>query len=596
MNERVTTERPRHLLSKRLEWFVRGGFGLMLGILAVIGTASFYSIHQLSKIVVEQRSHYEMILSFEQLRFHLLDAESSQRGYIISGDKEYLGLFDEALRALEQDFINIRALDKRYQKKRMEMLQTFVGEKIDMLESNISLRDKEGFQAAGNVLTTGNVKKLMDAIRELIREMRAEESIILEKSNNELQIRAVMTEYVIAFGCTVAFLFVVISGWFIKRSVSDQRRIQEELFGSEEKLKAILDNATAVVYVKDLQGKYLLINRRFKEMFHLSEMEILRKTDFDLFAREIAEGFHRNDQKVLQTECALEFEETAIVDGEPRTYISLKFPLRSLSGKPYAVCGISTDITDRKRMATELEAAKQTAESASRAKSDFLATMSHELRTPLNAIIGFSEVLAMQNFGPLNKKQKEYVSDVFKSGKHLMSLINDILDLSKIEAGKMGLELGECLVSSIIQNSVAMIKDRAARHGIAIDVDVDQSIHIIRVDERKLKQIMFNLLSNAIEFTPDGGRVGIEIKRSGARTLLCCVSDTGAGIEDKDKAKMFQEFVQVSNSPRLRQGTGLGLVLTKKIVELYGGKIWFESEGKDKGSRFNFTLPETIIE
>ena len=596
MNKPVTTEEPRRFLSKRLEWFVRGGFGGMLVILAVVSSASFYSIHQLSHAAVERRATYETLFNFERLLSHLLDAESGQRGYIITGDTVYLQNYFDALRAVEQDFINIRAWDKGDQSQRIEKLQFLVAKKTAMFQENIELREQKGFEAAAQVVATGSGKKMMDAIRELIRDMKTEEAFVLEKANNEVQIRAILTEYVIAFGGGVAFLLVVISGWFIKRSVRDQKRMQEELLGSEEKLRAILDNATAVVYVKDLQGRFLMVNRQFKEIFHLKDKDIINKSNYEIFEQETADVFHRNDQKVLQTGSALEFEEAAMVAGVERTYISLKFPLWSLSGKPYAVCGISTDITDRKRMAIELEAAKLTAESASRAKSDFLAAMSHELRTPLNAIIGFSEVLSMQNFGPLNKKQKEYVSDVFKSGKHLMSLINDILDLSKIEAGKMELELGECLIASIVQTSVAMIKDRAAHHGITINVDVDESIHIIRVDERKLKQVMFNLLSNAIEFTPDGGRVGIEILRTEARTLLFCISDTGAGIEERDKAKIFQEFVQGSVPQRHRQGTGLGLVLTKRIVELYGGKIWFESKGKNKGTKFYFTLPGTIVE
>jgi len=227
-----------------------------------------------------------------------------------------------------------------------------------------------------------------------------------------------------------------------------------------------------------------------------------------------------------------------------------------------------------------------------RAKSEFLATMSHELRTPLNAIIGFSEILKAQSFGTLNDKQTDYITDVWESGKYLLSLINDILDLSKVEAGKMGLELGEFNLQTVLPNCLVMVRERAIYRGIEIAVDIDGSISSIVADERKLKQIIYNLLSNAIKFTPEFGRIGLEVKRKDGAEILFSVWDNGIGIEEKDKEKIFQEFTRIDSTySRKSPGTGLGLVLVKKFVELHGGKIWFESGGKDQGTRFSFILP-----
>ncbi|NQU73095.1 MAG: HAMP domain-containing histidine kinase [Candidatus Omnitrophica bacterium] len=239
----------------------------------------------------------------------------------------------------------------------------------------------------------------------------------------------------------------------------------------------------------------------------------------------------------------------------------------------------------------EASKAKRVAEIASKTKSQFLANMSHELRTPLNAIIGFSEVLKDESFGSLNDKQKEYANDILKSGEHLLSLINDILDLSKVEAGKIELRLTEFNLKTAIENILSMIKEKAMKQNIHISLDLKEDTGIIKADERRVKQIMFNLLSNAVKFTPDGGKIGIEAKLAEDKVLIS-VWDTGIGIEEKDRDKIFKEFEQIdSEYARKYTGTGLGLALTKKLVGLHGGRIWFESGGKDKGSRFSFTLP-----
>lgn len=253
---------------------------------------------------------------------------------------------------------------------------------------------------------------------------------------------------------------------------------------------------------------------------------------------------------------------------------------------------LAREIVERKRLEGELRLAKDTAEQASRAKSDFLASMSHELRTPLNAIIGFSEVLKEEGFGPLNEKQREYVNDVWTSGKHLLSLINDILDLSKVEAGKMELEPSDVDLNVVLRHSVVMIKEKALKHRLRVSLDIAEDLGVITADERKVKQILFNLLSNAAKFTSDGGTIGIRAKRHREHEVLVSVWDTGIGIDPGDRGKIFQEFVRLDNSyARKYPGTGLGLALTKKFVELHGGQIWFESDGKGQGTRFHFTLP-----
>jgi signal transduction histidine kinase len=228
-------------------------------------------------------------------------------------------------------------------------------------------------------------------------------------------------------------------------------------------------------------------------------------------------------------------------------------------------------------------------EAASRHKSEFLANMSHELRTPLNAIIGFSEVLTERMFGQLNEKQAEYLRDIYASGQHLLSLINDILDLSKIEAGRMELELADFDLPSAIDNALILVRERAGRRGITLGHSVDEWLGSIRGDERKVKQVLLNLLSNALKFTPEGGRIDVSGRlQDGAAEIA--VADTGVGVSLEDQEAVFEEFRQVGTADKKVEGTGLGLALSRKFIELHGGRIWVQSQ-VGHGSTFTFTLP-----
>jgi signal transduction histidine kinase len=230
-------------------------------------------------------------------------------------------------------------------------------------------------------------------------------------------------------------------------------------------------------------------------------------------------------------------------------------------------------------------------EAASRHKSEFLANMSHELRTPLNAIIGFSEILAEKMFGDINEKQTEYLQDILESGRHLLSLINDILDLSKIEAGRMELELSEFDLPQAIDNALILVRERASRRGIRLGSTVDPRLGMIGGDERKVKQVLLNLLSNALKFTPEGGRIDVGARvHDGAAEVS--VADTGIGIAPEDQAAVFEEFRQVGTADKKAEGTGLGLALSRKFIELHGGRIWVRSE-LGAGSTFTFTLPRS---
>ena len=239
----------------------------------------------------------------------------------------------------------------------------------------------------------------------------------------------------------------------------------------------------------------------------------------------------------------------------------------------------------------EIERKNAQLEQASQMKSKFLAAMSHELRTPLNAVIGFSEVLDARMFGEMNEKQTEYVKDIHEAGHHLLALINDILDLSKIEAGRMALEQTEFDLPQMLESATLLIQERAAKHGLSVKLDVDERLGGIVGDERKLKQVLINLLTNAVKFTPDGGRIELKAALTGDDSVEIAVKDTGVGIAPEEQATIFEEFRQACTADgRNQEGLGLGLALSKRFVEMHGGNIRVRSQ-PEQGSTFTFTLP-----
>ena len=271
---------------------------------------------------------------------------------------------------------------------------------------------------------------------------------------------------------------------------------------------------------------------------------------------------------------------------------------RNALGEPLRMIGTNWDITESKKaeeaivqLYKEIKIEKEIADNANKAKSDFIARMSHELRTPLNSIIGFSELLYDELFGPVNTKQKEYLGDVLSSGKHLLDLINEILDISKVEAGKMELNISNVNISTFLRNSTFIVKEACFRKKLKLRIEAVDDLFEIQADEKKLKQSLFNLLSNAVKFTPDGGEITIGAYAED-KNMVIFVRDTGIGIEEKDKEKIFTSFQQIDSAlSRKYEGSGLGLALSKGFIGLHNGRMWFESKGKDKGSTFFMSIP-----
>lgn len=263
------------------------------------------------------------------------------------------------------------------------------------------------------------------------------------------------------------------------------------------------------------------------------------------------------------------------------------------SGRPF-MHGIGYDITELKRIGEDMRIARDNEQRANRAKSEFLSRTSHELRTPLHGIIGFAELLIEGTAGPLNPTQADYLTDIYNSGQHLLRLINEVLDLAKIESGKMDLELGKFSIRAAVASVYAGAKPIAQKRLIQVDVAISSELDVVVLDKQKFEQILYNLLSNAIKFTGDRGVVNIRVEPQDAHHFQLAVQDTGIGIKSEDLTRLFQDFEQLeSGTSRRYEGSGLGLALTKKFVELQGGTISVESE-YGIGTTFSVVLPKDI--
>ncbi|MDD5116144.1 MAG: PAS domain-containing sensor histidine kinase [Candidatus Omnitrophica bacterium] len=371
-------------------------------------------------------------------------------------------------------------------------------------------------------------------------------------------------------------------------------RMKDQL---ELQYRELVENANSIILRLDIKGNITFLNKYAQNFFGYSRDELLGKnvigtivSPVDVSGRDLKAMM---DDIISRPDRYIENENENMLRSGQRVWISwTNKAILEEDGRVREIFCVGNNITKLKQAEEEILKAKEAAESANRAKSSFLANMSHELRTPLNAIIGFSELMKEESVGGLNDKQKEYLGYVWESGKHLLSLINDILDLSKVEAGKMELELSEFDLKELFKKSLAFVSDKAMKKSVTLLTDAKEGVEKVEADERKVKQALFNLLSNSMKFTPDGGKVGIEAQKTSNGEILVCVWDTGIGIEPQDNQKVFSEFEQISSDySRQYAGTGLGLPLSKKFIELHGGKMWFESEGKDKGTRFYFTLP-----
>ena len=378
--------------------------------------------------------------------------------------------------------------------------------------------------------------------------------------------------------------------WAVVRDITERKKIEQKLITAKEEWEDTFNAITEIIFIHNSDDKIIRANKAYDQISGVSPAEYVGRHYWEIFPKSSGTGELCRKSAVSGKPGLEEIE----IDSIGKTFSVRMYPKFDEEGKYLYSAHVMQDITESKKV-VEAEIMKETAEAANKAKSDFLANMSHELRTPLNAIIGFSELMSTGLGGPLTDQQKEYVADIFTSGQHLLSLINDILDLSKVEAGKMELQMSEFSIKKLLENSISLFKEKAYKQSLQMTFEIAEGLDTMTGDERKIRQVLFNLVSNATKFTPDGGKIHTVAALADDKDFLeFSVLDTGIGISREDQKKLFTPFQQVDvRLTREYKGTGLGLSLCKKLVELHGGRIWIESEA-DKGSRFIFVIPRNI--
>jgi PAS domain S-box-containing protein len=375
------------------------------------------------------------------------------------------------------------------------------------------------------------------------------------------------------------------------------RKYEVELVQNQERLQSILDNAASLIYIKDLEGRYLLTNKKFKEVLHVNDFTVIGKTDFDFTDTRKAQHFKDTDEEVIRTCKPVELEEIIDMHDGKHNLLIIKFPLLNAQNKIYGISGIGTDITERVKQREELIEARKIAEDAKQLQEQFLANMSHEIRTPMNGIQGMTDLILETK---LTDEQKDFAKTIKRSTDNLIVIINDILDFSKIKAGKLTVEKIDFDINEVVENVKAIFRYRISEKGLNLKINVNENIPSVLIgDPYRLNQILVNLIGNAIKFTHNGGidiSISVQEKTSKGIVLYFKISDTGIGIETDKINEIFESFTQASvETSRKYGGSGLGLAITKQLLELQKGEISVESE-INKGTTFNFSIPYSYSE
>lgn len=380
-----------------------------------------------------------------------------------------------------------------------------------------------------------------------------------------------------------------------RKSMEDVvKKYEMEIVQSQKRLQSVLDNATSLIYIKDLEGKYLLVNKQFKEIFNVEEKDVTGKTAYDFMDRELAERITAGSEQVRTTGIHMEIQETITLEDGDHHFLITKFPLLDTQNQIFGLAGIGTDITERVQHEGELKESKRIAEDAKKLQEQFLANMSHEIRTPMNGIQGMTDLLLETE---LTYDQKDFVSSIKRSSDNLLVIINDILDFSKIQAGKLTIENIDFTLNEVLDNISAIFRQRLREKDLYLVMNLGSEIpQSLKGDPYRLNQILVNIIGNAIKFTNRGGisvRVEMENKTDNSLTLNFTVSDTGIGIPQEKLGVIFESFTQANiDTSRKYGGTGLGLAITRQLLELQGGTISLDSE-VDNGTTFRFSIPYT---
>lgn len=600
---------------------LRAAFGLAMLVLVALAATAWYAAHEMRQATAWVAHSHEILDRLAQTKSDSLLIELNAQSYRLTNDTAHLAARDAAIAARELSLRRISELtaDNPRQQAQWAQLRATVDERLAIARRSELLRRTEGAEAAQAHAATAPLRETRERLFQILREMNAEEHRLLqERAADQTEVRNFRTLLTAIITLLLAALLAA-TYVMIRRQLAERKQAEAALRTSEESLATTLHSIGDGVLATDTAGRITRMNPVAERLTGWPQGEAQ--------GQPVAEVFHIiNEQtrapaevpvaKVLASGALQGLANHTLLiarDGTEWPVADSAAPIRDADGQVIGVVLVFRDVTVERTAEQALRQLNESLGEASRAKSDFLANMSHELRTPLNAIIGFSEMLKDGVLGELDAKQRGFVDDIFTAGTHLLSLINDILDLSKVEAGMLELEADAVDVAELLQSSLMVIREKALAHRIRLDTRLDPALGTMLVDERKLKQIVYNLLSNAVKFTPAGGAVTLLARRcarsevtfdetmparlitlppgNDAEFLAIEVEDSGVGIAEADLQKLYEPFTQVDSSvSRSHAGTGLGLSLVRRLAELHGGTVGVASRPRE-GSRFSVWLP-----
>ncbi|HVU37948.1 MAG TPA: response regulator [Opitutales bacterium] len=595
---------------------IAASIGFAGGVLLLMALGSIYSIRQAAASAALVAHTEDVEKQVNGLRASVMDLEAGARNFVITGQESYLNGYADAKLQIPAQAQELQqsVADNPEQAQRARQLAGLLTQRLAFAEQIVDTRRQQGFTAAAAFVQSPAVRQVSGDIRAQIAQMLKVEEALLQERRDQNDWQTTQSIVAAVVTCAIGLGVLAIGTMTIAKQFNDRRFAEEQLARKSAELQGILDNAPHGIFLKDLDSRYLVLNARMKDLLGADPSACLGKTPDELFPAQRAELILAEDRQTLADGQPQQIDlELLCADGALRHFRTHKFVVHDADGRPRALGGIAEDVTAHHEMDVALRQALATAETASRTKSQFLANMSHELRTPLNSIIGFSEILSDKLFGSLNEKQQQYVANILASGRHLLLLINDLLDLAKIESGKMHIEPERVTVTTLLNDGANLVRGTAERKGVKLTVAPADAGLAARLDPARTKQIIYNLLSNAVKFTPKGGQVTLSARgitepvcprwggppgvvpgtRLPGEWLQVSVTDTGIGIGSEDLQRIFAEFEQVDSTyARQQEGTGLGLTLTSKLANLHGGGVWAESPGRvNQGSTFHVLLP-----